>query len=97
MGKKDDEPQALGDIAADALQAGGDELVMSSEQTALIPACRVKFTGMSWDSIEDVPDLKTVVTFTVTAQIVGHTDEVMADGELRHLAKAKVLEVKRID
>jgi hypothetical protein len=94
---KNDDPKPLGEVAADALQAGGEELVMSSEQTTLIPACRIKFEGMAWDSLDQVPGLKTKMKFVVEATIVGHTQKVMADGEMREFANAKVLTVTQVD
>jgi hypothetical protein len=53
---------------------------------------RVKFVGMAWETAE-VPSLKTEVEFTVRGIVVGHGEEVMADGTVREVAKVKVQSV----
>lgn len=80
----------LGTAAQGALE-GADEPI----QEALIPACKVKFIGMAWDSLDEVPGLKDELTFIVRAQVVGHEQIVdQKTGDIRDLAKAKVSSVQ---
>ena len=83
----------LGEAAGDALEQylGGE-----GQQQAIIPACRIKFEGMSWDSLEDVPELKDEMSFTVTGPVVARTTRVMKDGEIRDVAIVDVQSVERI-
>jgi len=79
--------------AAGAALGDGGELAMSGDQIPLIPACKVKFVSMAWDSLDAVPNLKDEMVFLVKARIVGHGQEVMKDGDIRETAKAEVLRV----
>lgn len=81
------EPVSLADAAQDALESmedGGDE------QIPLVPACKVKFVGMAWDSLDTVPALRDELQFVVKGVVVGHGQEVLANGEIRETAKVKV-------
>ena len=55
---------------------------------------KVKFVGMAWESAE-IPGLKDDVEFTVKGTVVGHGEQVMADGTIREVATVKVIEVVR--
>lgn len=55
---------------------------------------KVKFVGMAWESAE-IPGLKDDVEFTVKGTVVGHGEQVMADGTIREVATVKVTEVVR--
>lgn len=85
------EPVSLAEAAAGALGADGEE-----QQIAMIPACRVKFQGMSWDSLDDVPSLKQEMEFRVKGRVVGHGQQVMKDGEIRETATIEVTSVQQI-
>lgn len=54
-------------------------------------ACRVKFVGMSMDSIEEPPDIDDEMTFLVTTRCVGSGRQRMKDGELRLTRSMEVL------
>lgn len=56
---------------------------------------KVKFVGMAWESAE-IPGLKDDVEFAVKATVVGHGQQVMADGDIREVATVKVTEVVRV-
>lgn len=57
---------------------------------------KVKFVGMGWDALE-VPDLKEEVEFRVRGMVVGHGEQVMADGTIRPMATVKVESVVLLD
>ncbi len=59
----------------------------------LIEASRVKFAGMSSDSLEDPPKLDEARTYTVEATCTAITRERMKDGEMRLVAKMQVDEL----
>lgn len=81
------------ELAAAAGDGLGEDLEMSGEQQVLIPACRVKFNGMAWDSLDEVPALKDEMVFVVKARIIGHGTQLMKDGEIREFATAECLKV----
>lgn len=56
---------------------------------------KVKFVGMAWESAE-IPGLKDDVEFAVKGTVVGHGQQVMADGDIREVATVKVTEVVRV-
>jgi hypothetical protein len=87
--------ESLADAAAEALPTGDDE--DRSEQLAIVPACKVKFVGMSWDSLDDVPGLKDQMEFRVEGIVVGHGQTVMANGEIRDVATVKVTSVSKVE
>ena len=60
----------------------------------LIEASRVKFAGMSSDSLEDPPKLDEARTYTVQATCTAITRERMKDGEMRLVAKMQVDELR---
>lgn len=83
-----------GDLAAAAAEGMDDD---GTEGQAHLPGtdfARVKFVGMAWETAA-VPTLKEEVTFIVRGLCVGHGEEVMADGDVREIAKVKVLSVVR--
>jgi len=59
----------------------------------LIEASRVKFAGMSSDSLADPPKLDEARTYTVEATCTAITRERMKDGEMRLVAKMQVDEL----
>lgn len=87
--------KSLGDAAQAAL--AGQDIVPDEPagSEVLIPACKVKFLGMGWDSLDKVPNLKDRMVLVVEAQVVSH--EQMVDqrtGEIRDVAKARVTSVR---
>lgn len=81
--------EALGDPEDDGVGEG--QMSLPGTETA-----KVKFVGMSWDALE-APGLKEELEFTVKGMVVGHGEEVMANGEVRETVKVKVTSVKRHD
>ena len=57
---------------------------------------RVKFVGMAWDTLVAAA-LKDEVEFHVRGMVVGHGEEVMADGDIREVSKVKVLSVTPVE
>lgn len=93
--KGDDNVRSLADAANDALGSSeGDEV--PEGQQVLVPACKVKFVGMTYDSMDDVPKLKETVKFEVEGWVEGHGQKVMKDGEVRELANVRVTSVKQV-
>lgn len=78
----------LADAAQDALDGSGN--ADTPIQETLVPACKVNFNGMSFDSIEDVPELKQEVTFRVKGMITQRAQKLMKTGDLRELATCQV-------
>lgn len=88
------EPVSLGDAATEALDGlGGGEDV----QEPMIPACKIKFLGVSFDSLDDIPQLKDEMTFTVHGRVVAHGQHVLASGEIRDVASVQVETVTKVD
>jgi hypothetical protein len=86
---------SLADAATEA-QNDGTDLTLVAEQTALVPACKVKFQGMSFNDLNDVPELKEDVAYLAEGTVVGHEQVLTAQGDIRDLAKVKVREVSKI-
>lgn len=62
-------------------------------QEPLLEAARVRFVGMSLDSLDEPPELDDTMTFEVKATCTGRLRERMRDGELRRVAIMTVDEV----
>jgi hypothetical protein len=95
----DDEEEPMAKNLAEASQEALDgepveETGQPGEQTALVPACKIKFQGVSYDSLEKVPDLKETVSFIVTGRVVGHEEKVYAGGDIRTIVKVDASNVK---
>lgn len=56
-----------------------------------LDACRVKFVGMSMDSLDDPPEIDDEMTFIVRTRCVGAGRKRMKDGELRRTRDMEVL------
>ena len=85
------EPVGLGEAAAAAVSHIGDPSQEALDGMENVN--KVKFVGMSMDSLEDLPKIGTEMTFTVRARCVGTGEEEMRDGHIRHFAKMDVLSV----
>lgn len=83
---------SLSDAAAAAMDSEGDPTQEHLDGTNF---AKVKFVGMAWESAE-IPGLKDEVEFTVKGTVVGHGQQVMADGDIREVATVKVTEVVRV-
>lgn len=59
-----------------------------------LEACRLRFVDVACDEIEIPPDLDDEGLFLVRAVCVGRSLERMKDGELRRMAKMRVLSVE---
>jgi hypothetical protein len=85
---------SLGDAATSALSEFGDE---GSTQDPLdgTDYLKVKFMGMSMDSLEDEIELGSMMTFTVQARCIGEgTDISKQDGHKKRFVKMDVQSVK---
>lgn len=83
---------SLGDAAAQALDSMGDE--MGAQQVLDgTDYAKVKFVGMSYDSLETEFKIGDEATFLVRARCVGSGDEEMRDGHIRHVVKMDVRSV----
>lgn len=65
----------------------------TAEQTELVEAAHVKFTGASASALDTPAELGDVQEFTVRARCVGTGVELRKDGEVRHVRKMEVQEV----
>jgi len=97
----EDEAPYIDDDGADVVSlADAAKGAMSSEPEPIqehldgTNYAKVKFVGMAWESAE-IPGLKDDVEFTVKGTVVGHGEQVMADGTIREVATVKVIEVVR--
>lgn len=66
----------------------------TAEQTELVPAAHVKFTGASAAALEDPASLGDEQTFVVTARCVAQGRELRKDGEIRNTRSMEVLHVE---
>lgn len=83
--------RAVGDLAGAAADAlDGEQGQLEGTNHAM-----VKFVSMAWQTLE-LPELKEIVTFEVEGMVVGHGEEVMADGSIRQVAKVKVQSVVKV-
>jgi len=93
LGDDDGGGVSLADAAEEALDEFGDG---TQEHLPGTNYSKVKFVGMAWETAE-VPGLKEEVEFVVRGVVVGHGEDVMADGDIREFAKVKVTSVVRRD
>lgn len=87
----DDNVVGLGDAAATAVSHIGDPSQHALEGMENLN--KVKFVGMSMDSLDDLPKIGDEVTFLVRTRCVGTGEEEMRDGHVRHFAKMDVQSV----
>lgn len=66
----------------------------TAEQTELVEAAHVKFTGMSGSALDTPAELGDTQTFVVVAKCMGVGVELRKDGEVRHTRKMEVVEVE---
>lgn len=90
-----DKESAPVDLAAEAAD-GLDVFAQPAEgaQLPLVPACKVKFNGLQYDSMDELPELKTSLTFVIEGYVVGHGQHVKANGEIQETATVKVTKVR---
>ena len=81
---------SLGDAADEALDGYG------GEATPLIPSYRLKFQGMGFDGIEEVPTMDAKLTFQVSVTVTELSKKRRKDGELVDIVGVQVEEVKQI-
>jgi hypothetical protein len=88
----------LADAAGQALDGLDHATDLPPGQAALIPACKARFLGMAWDSLDTVPDLNQELRFTVSGTVVAHEQHVdKRTGDVRDLVKVNVTSVKLAD
>lgn len=79
----------LADAATEALEGTG---IAVQEHLPGTNYAKVKFKGMGWETVE-APDLREEVELVVKGIVVGHGQEVMADGDEREIVTVKVTSV----
>lgn len=84
------------DLAGAADAAMADDPEPQQDSLPGTDYARMKFVGMAWETPER-PGLKEEVEFQIRGKCVGHTEEVMADGTIRELAKIKVDSIVRVN
>ena len=90
-GDPDDNVTSLGDAATAALSSVGDPSQEAFDGMENLN--KVKFVGMSMDSLDDLPKIGTEMVFLVRARCIGTGEEEMRDGHVRHFAKMDVQSV----
>ena len=92
-----DETAVMDDLA-EAATDGLDEFMEGPKesQIALVPACKVKFNGLQYDSMEKVPALKESLRFEIEGYVVAHGQTVLANGEVQDTATVKVTRVSPV-
>ena len=90
----DQEPVTLADAAASAFGENLEGLSGTQEELDGTDFLKVKFVGMSMDSLEDSIELGDEFTFVVRARCVGEgTDLAKTDGHKRRFVKMDVSSV----
>lgn len=91
--KEKDQLEGLGDIADESLHnAETQEVLDDTDYT------KVKFVGMSFDSLSDDIKIGQELEFRVRARCMGVGDEARkSDGGIRHIVKMDVLSVQKLD
>ncbi len=84
---------------AEAATDGLDEFMEEPKesQVALLPACKVKFNGLQYDSMEKVPGLKESLRFEIEGYVVAHGQTVLANGEVQDTATVKVTRIVPVE
>ena len=99
-GEKEDVPDnvvSLGEAAQSALHEFGDDGAVQ-EPLEGTDYLKVKFMGMSMDSLEEDIELGSMMTFTVEARCIGEgTDISKTDGHKKRFVKMDVQSVKVVD
>lgn len=89
------EPQSLGEVAAAGLHAVTEEQGGIQEALDGVNPTKVKFVGMSFDSLEETIKIGDELVFVVRARCIGLGDEASKrDGSIRHTVKMDVASVK---
>lgn len=88
----DDGAKALAEAAEAGLSAVPDQ-TGADPQLEGMDYAKVRFVGVQYDTLEDTPKMGEEVTFIVRGKVVGHGEEMMADGHIRQFAKVKVSSV----
>lgn len=89
---------SLGDAATSALSEFGGEDGVEQDPLEGTDYLKVKFMGMSMDSLEDDIALGAMMTFTVQARCIGEgTDISKTDGHKKRFVKMDVQSVKVVD
>lgn len=86
---------SLGDAATSALSEFGGENGVEQDPLEGTDYLKVKFVGMSMDSLEDEIALGSLLTFTVEARCIGEgTDISKQDGHKKRFVKMDVQSVQ---
>jgi hypothetical protein len=96
-GEAPDNVVSLGEAAQSALSEFGDDGAVQ-EPLDGTEYLKVKFLGMSLDSLEDTIELGSMMTFTVEARCIGEgTDISKTDGHKKRFVKMDVQSVKVVE
>lgn len=87
------DPISLGDAAKTALSGMTDQTGATQDEFEGMDFAKVKFIGMSFDSLEKDIAIGDEHTFLVRARCTGSGDEEMKDGHIRHIVKMDVKSV----
>ena len=87
------EPVGLGDAAMAALTEMTETAGAAQTEFENMDYAKVKFVGMSFDSLETNIVIGDEHTFLVRARCVGTGDEALKDGHIRHVVKMDVSSV----
>lgn len=88
----DQSDDSLSGAATAALGEPEDEGTAEQDHLPGTDHAKVKFVGMAWDTLI-APALKEEIVVEVRGMVVGHGEEVMANGEVREICKVKVTSI----
>jgi len=91
--EKKSEPTSLADAADSAMSEIGSEDGAAQQMLDGTAYTKVKFVGMSFDSLEHDQKIGDEVIFVVRGRVKGIADEEDAKGNVQHVAKVKVSSV----
>lgn len=93
MAKDDNEPVSLADAAQSALAGVEDEDGAARETLDGTDYTKIKFVGMSFDTLDTEIKIGDEMQFVVKGRVKGVADEEDAKGNVNHVAKVKVSSV----
>lgn len=94
---QDDDGHNLGEMAQASLDIPGMPSTDGAQQTLEGTDYTVlKFLGLKYTMLEEVPPIGAVLRFEVRVQVVGNGDMLMANEQIRHEVKVKPIEIVQL-
>src|SRR6476620_1119739 len=93
----ENEPVSLADAAQSALSSVGEEDGAAQETLDGTDYTKIKFVGMSFDTLNTDVKIGDEMSFTVRGRVKAVIEEEDAKGNVNHVAKVKVESVVPVD